>query len=159
MVDMLFGDEYMFEMEDEVLALATDSERQQLYEFQSSMLNLQNAIDDACDYISAGLLLDKNLTEYENGLEIAEEAGITLAPELVAKAEDGTLEDYMKTVTVGEVEQAENSDVVYAYDNSGNLLYTIDVSKQWEKIMANRLSAAFAKQDTQGNAHRKRNAP
>lgn len=138
MVDMLFGDEYMFEMEDEVLALATDSERQQLYEFQSSMLNLQNAIDDACDYISAGLLLDKNLTEYENGLEIAEEAGITLAPELAAKAEDGTLEDYMKTVTVGEVEQAENSDVVYAYDNNGNLLYTIDVSKQWEKIMANR---------------------
>lgn len=137
MVDMLFGDEYMIELEDEVLSYATEEEQQQLYEFQSSMLTLQSSIKDYCGYVSAGLLLDKNLTDYEDGIEIAEEMGITLSTELAAKAEDGTLEDYMKTVSVGEVEQAEDSDVVYAYDQNGKLLYSVDTAKQWEKVLAN----------------------
>lgn len=141
MVNMLFGDEYVVELNEEILAYAeSEEERQAAYRYQSAMLTLQSSIEDVCDYISAALLLDKNLTDYSGGMEIAEEAGISLAPDLAVRAEKGTLEDYMKTVTVGEVEQAENSNVIYAYDTNGNLIYTIDTAKQWNKVMAHKNS-------------------
>lgn len=137
MINMLFGDEWVIEFDEEVLSYATEEERQEVYEFQSEMLSLQNSIDNLCGYISAGLLLDKNLTDYADGIEIAEEMGISLSPELVAKAKDGTLDDYMKTVSV-KVEQEENSDTAYVYDQSGALLYTMDTAKLWDKVIANK---------------------
>lgn len=137
MINMLFGDEWVIEFDEEVLSYATEEERQEVYEFQSEMLSLQNSIDNLCGYISAGLLLDKNLTDYADGIEIAEEMGISLSPELAAKAKDGTLDDYMKTVSV-KVEQEENSDTAYVYDQSGALLYTMDTAKLWDKVIANK---------------------
>ncbi len=137
MINMLFGDEYVIEFDEKVLSCATEEERQEVYEFQSAMLSLQNSIDNLCGYISAGLLLDKNLTDYADGIEIAEEMGISLSPELAAKAKDGTLDDYMKTVSV-KVEQEENSDTAYVYDQSGSLLYTMDTAKHWDKVIANK---------------------
>lgn len=137
MINMLFGDEWVIEFDEEVLSYATEEERQEVYEFQSEMLSLQNSIDNLCGYISAGLLLDKNLTDYADGIEIAEEMGISLSPELAAKAKDGTLDDYMKTVSV-KVEQEENSNTAYVYDQSGALLYTMDTAKLWDKVIANK---------------------
>lgn len=137
MINMLFGDEWVIEFDEEVLSYATEEERQEVYEFQSEMLSLQNSIDNLCGYISAGLLLDKNLTDYADDIEIAEEMGISLSPELAAKAKDGTLDDYMKTVSV-KVEQEENSDTAYVYDQSGALLYTMDTAKLWDKVIANK---------------------
>ena len=137
MINMLFGDEWVIEFDEEVLSYATEEERQEVYEFQSEMLSLQNSIDNLCGYISAGLLLDKNLTDYADGIEIAEEMGISLSPELAAKVKDGTLDDYMKTVSV-KVEQEENSDTAYVYDQSGALLYTMDTAKLWDKVIANK---------------------
>lgn len=137
MINMLFGDEWVIEFDEEVLSYATEEERQEVYEFQSAMLSLQNSIDNLCGYISAGLLLDKNLTDYADGIEIAEEMGISLAPELAEKAKDGTLDDYMKTVST-KVEQEENSDTAYVYDQSGTLLYTMDTAKLWDKVIANK---------------------
>lgn len=137
MINMLFGDEWVIEFDEEVLSYATEEERQEVYEFQSEMLSLQNSIDNLCGYISAGLLLDKNLTDYADGIEIAEEMGISLSPELAAKAKDGTLDDYMKTVSV-KVEQEKNSDTAYVYDQSGALLYTMDTAKLWDKVIANK---------------------
>lgn len=137
MINMLFGDEWVIEFDEEVLSYATEEERQEVYEFQSEMLSLQNSIDNLCGYISVGLLLDKNLTDYADGIEIAEEMGISLSPELAAKAKDGTLDDYMKTVSV-KVEQEENSDTAYVYDQSGALLYTMDTAKLWDKVIANK---------------------
>lgn len=137
MINMLFGDEWVIEFDEEVLSYATEEERQEVYEFQSEMLSLQNSIDNLCGYISAGLLLDKNLTDYADGIEIAEEMGISLSPELAEKAKDGTLDDYMKTVSA-KVEQEENSDTAYVYDQSGTLLYTMDTAKLWDKVIANK---------------------
>lgn len=137
MINMLFGDKWVIEFDEEVLSYATEEERQEVYEFQSEMLSLQNSIDNLCGYISAGLLLDKNLTDYADGVEIAEEMGISLSPELAEKAKDGTLDDYMKTVSV-KVEQEEDSDTAYVYDQSGSLLYTMDTARLWDKVIANK---------------------
>lgn len=137
MINMLFGDEWVIEFDEEVLSYATEEERQEVYEFQSAMLSLQNSIDNLCGYISAGLLLDKNLTDYSDGVEIAEEMGISLSPELAEKAKDGTLDDYMKTVSV-KVEQEEDSDTAYVYDQKGSLLYTMDTARLWDKVIENK---------------------
>lgn len=48
MINMLFGDEWVIEFDEEVLSYATEEERQEVYEFQSEMLSLQNSIDNLC---------------------------------------------------------------------------------------------------------------
>lgn len=135
MANMIFKDEYMLEIDAEILSYAsTDEERQWASEYQSALLNLQSSVDGYCDYLSAALLLDKNLTDYADGLEIAEEAGITVAPAIAEQVRVGTLE----SVVVDKVEQAEGSDIYYAYDSSGTLIYTIDISKQLDKVLAHK---------------------
>lgn len=135
-MDMLFNDAYVLDLElDEAFLAAefTEAEQQQLHQFQSDLLNLQEAIESACGYLSAGLLLDKNLTDYTGGLEILEEVGITLSPEYAAKAETGTLAD---SGQIGEVTQ--EGYITYVYDTKGDLVYTIDTEKQWNKILAHK---------------------
>lgn len=135
MANMLFGDEYMVEIDEKLITYAnTDEERQWVRDYQSALLNLQNSVDNYCDYLSAAWLLDKNLTDYADGLEIAEEAGITVAPAFAEQIRSGTAEN----VTINKVEQAENSDIYYAYDSSGALVYTIDTSRQLEKVLAHK---------------------
>lgn len=137
MANMIFGDEYMIKIDEEILAYATtDEERQWANEYQSALLNLQNSVDGYCDYLSAALLLDKNLTDYADGLEIAEEAGITVAPAIAEQIRAGILE----SVVIDKVEQAEGSNIFYAYDSSGTLIYTIDTSRQLDKILAHKNS-------------------